>query len=119
MSSIPAALHGQKYISLASFRKSGVAVRTPVWFGEQDGNLYVFSNPGAGKLKRIRNNTHVLVAPCTMRGKITGPDFPGTARILDERDWVEARKTLERKYWLMRVPFLWRKTSVLVEIQLV
>jgi uncharacterized protein len=117
-STIPAALHGPKYISLTSFRKNGVPVSTPVWFGEEGGKLYIFSNPKAGKLKRIRNNPRVLVAPCTMRGKITGPEFTGNARILPESDWPRARNTLERKYWLMRVPFLWRKTSVFVEIEL-
>jgi hypothetical protein len=37
---IPAAIQGQKYISLTTFRKNGAAVATPVWFGEGDGKLY-------------------------------------------------------------------------------
>src|SRR5215467_4515 len=110
-------LQGQRYISLTSFRKNGVPVTTPVWFGEKGGKLYVFSNPKAGKVKRIRNNSLVLLAPCTMRGRITGPELRGKARILPEEDWPRARKTLEVKYWLMRVPFLWSKNSVLIEIE--
>ena len=38
----PAApLQGQKYISLATFRRNGQEVRTPVWFAEQAGKLYL------------------------------------------------------------------------------
>jgi hypothetical protein len=36
---IPWEVQGQKYISLATVRKNGVAVRTPVWFGEDGGKL--------------------------------------------------------------------------------
>ena len=72
---VPTEFQGQKYLSLTSFRKSGVPVRTPVWFAEAEGKLYLFTNPKSGKAKRIRNNPRVLIAPCTMRGKVTGPEF--------------------------------------------
>jgi hypothetical protein len=113
---LPPELQGQKYISLATFRKSGVAVPTPIWFGEQDGILYVMTRSDSGKYKRIRNHPRVRIAPCTVRGKITGPEFTATARILPPEDWPRARKTLERKYWLARLPFLWSKLNVFVEI---
>ena len=38
---IPPQIRGQKYVALATFRRSGAAVFTPVWFGEGDGKLYV------------------------------------------------------------------------------
>lgn len=113
---IPAEIQGQKYISLVTFRKNGAAVPTPVWFGEQDDKLYVMTRSDSGKYKRIRNNPQVRIAPCTMRGKITGPEFPATVRILPAEDWRRARKTIERKYWLARVPFLWSKQNVFAEI---
>src|SRR5690348_1531705 len=117
-SSIPAELRGQKYISLATFRKSGVPVNTPVWFADEHGKLYVFTNPKSGKVKRIRNNPEVRVAPSTIRGRITGPEFAGRARLLSGEESAHARKLLERKYWLMRVPLLWSKDSVLIEVAL-
>ena len=82
MNSIPNAIQAQKYISLKTFRKSGLPVATPVWFGEEDGKLYVMTRSDMGKTKRIRNNPKVQVAPCTMRGRVTGPEFPATARLL-------------------------------------
>ena len=76
---------GQKYISLTTFRKNGVAVATPVWFGEDGDKLYVMTRSDMGKAKRIRNNPRVRVAPCTSRGKVTGPEFEASARILPGR----------------------------------
>jgi uncharacterized protein len=114
---IPSEIRGQKYISLGTFRKSGAAVYTPVWFGEANDRLYVMTRSDSGKYKRIRNNPQVRVARCTMRGKITGPEFPATARILPLEQWEAARQTIERKYWLARIPFLWSQKNVYVEIE--
>jgi PPOX class probable F420-dependent enzyme len=116
-STIPAELQDQKYISLTTFRKNGIPVRTPVWFAEQDGKLYVFTNPKSGKVKRIRNNPRVRIAPSTIRGRVTGPEFSARARILPREEWPEARRIMERKYWLMRVPFLWSQDSVFMELE--
>ena len=113
---MPPDIHQQKYVSLASFRKSGVAVRTPVWFAEQDGKLYFMTNSKLGKYKRIRNNPNVTVAPCTVRGKIIGPEFPATARILPPEQSQRVRRLINAKYWLARVPFLWLNTDAYLEI---
>jgi len=115
---LPPEIRGQKYISLVSFRKNGAAIPTPVWFGEKDGKLYMMTRSDSGKFKRIRNNPQVRVAPCTMRGKVTGPEFAATARILPPEDWPRARKTIQQKYWLTRIPFVWSKTNVYVEIEI-
>lgn len=113
---IPSAIHGQKYISLATFRKTGVAVPTPIWFAEEGDKLYFMTNSKLGKVKRIRNNAQVKIAPCTIRGKITGPEFAATARILPMQDGVRVRQAIEGKYWLARLPFLWRNTDTYIEI---
>jgi uncharacterized protein len=113
---IPREIQGQKYISLSTVRKSGAAVPTPVWFGEQDDKLFVMTRSDSGKYKRIRNNPQVRVAPCTLRGKITGPDFAATARILPPEDWPLARALIQKKYWLARIPFFWSKKNVYIEI---
>jgi PPOX class probable F420-dependent enzyme len=116
MATIPAEIHGQRYISLATFRKSGVAVYTPIWFAEDDNKLYFMTNSKLGKCKRIRNNPQVKIAPCTMRGKITGPEFSATVRFLRPEECARARQVINRKYWLARVPFLWRNTDTYFEI---
>lgn len=115
---IPPEIRDQKYISLISFRKNGSAVPTPVWFGEKDGKLYLMTGSGTGKYKRIRNNSQVRVAPCTFRGRITGPEFAATARILPAEDGPWARKTIHQKYWLARIPFVWSKNDAYLEIEI-
>ena len=116
MASIPAAIHGQRYISLATFRKSGVPVYTPVWFAEDANKLFFTTNSKLGKCKRIRNNPQAKIAPCTMRGKITGPESPATARILPPEELARVRQLIKQKYWLARLPFLWRNTDTSIEI---
>ncbi|MGP0097408.1 MAG: formate dehydrogenase subunit gamma [Terriglobales bacterium] len=113
---IPAEIRGRQYISLATFRKSGAAVYTPVWFAEADDKIYFMTSSKTGKYKRIRNNPQVKIAACTMSGKITGPEFAATARILPPADFARVRQMINRKYWLARVPFLWRNTDTCLEI---
>jgi len=113
---IPPAIQGQKYISLTTFRKNGSGVATPVWFGEEDGKLYVMTRSVMGKCKRIRNNSRVRVAPCTIRGVVAGPEFDAMARILPSEEHRHARETINRKYWLARIPFLWWRTDAYLEI---
>jgi len=113
---IPAEIRGQRYISLATFRKTGVPVYTPVWFAEENDKLYFMTSSKLGKVKRIRNNPQVKIAPCTMGGKITGPEFAATARILPAEDAARVRRAIKAKYWLARVPLLWRNTDTYVEI---
>jgi PPOX class probable F420-dependent enzyme len=113
---IPAEIQRQSYISLVSFRKNGLAVYTPVWFADEDGKLFVMTRSDSGKFKRIRNNPEIKIAPCTMSGKITGPEFPARVRILPEPDWERARNAIRAKYWMARIPFIWSKTNVFLEI---
>lgn len=110
-------IQGQKYISLATFRKSGVAVNTPVWFAELNDKLYVQTRNDSGKYKRIRNNPNVRIAPCSIRGKITGPERPGKARILPPGEWKQAQTAVRRKYWMARLPF-WSKKNEYLEIEI-
>jgi len=115
-SAIPFPIQHKKYISLKTFRKNGVGVPTPVWFGEEDGKLYVMTRSDMGKTKRIRNNPQVKVAPCTIRGKVTGPEFDATARILPPEEQAHARQTINRKYCMARLPLVWARTDTYFEI---
>jgi PPOX class probable F420-dependent enzyme len=113
---IPAAIHNQKYMSLTTFRKNGMPVPTPIWFGEDADKLYVMTRSDMGKMKRLRNNQQVRVAPCTIRGRVTGPESAARARILPPEEHARARQTINRKYWLARLPWVWRRTDSYIEI---
>jgi len=113
-----AQLRNARYLSLATYKKNGQEVRTPLWFAEQDGTLYVMTRDDSWKYKRIRNNPHVRVAPCTARGTVRGEWSEGVARILPRDQESPARDALRRKYWLLRIPWLWSKHNVFITIEL-
>lgn len=97
-------LKGQEFMSLTTFRKNGQAVSTPVWFAEDQGRLVVVTSPNSGKVKRIRNNATVTVAPCTFNGKVLGPAVQGRAVILPPEYRAEVEQLLNRKYgWKKRL----------------
>jgi PPOX class probable F420-dependent enzyme len=93
------------YVSLATFRRNGRAVETPVWIAEAQGRLYAFSEADAGKVKRLRNDPRVRLAPCGVRGRVLGPWVEGKARVVGESDIeLRAYEALRRKYgWQMRL----------------
>ena len=113
---IPSTIRSQKYISLATFRKSGAKIATPVWFGEGGEKLYVMTRSDMGKTKRIRNNPQVTVAPCTIRGKVTGPESSATARILSHEEQAHARQTINGKYWMARLTSPFSRADAFLEI---
>ncbi len=99
------ALNNAQYMSLKTFRKNGDGVPTPVWFAEENDKLYVMTLAHAGKVKRIRNNSTIEIAPCDVRGNIKdGIDYiPASARLLPAGDDVKAaNQRLTRKYGLFK-----------------
>ena len=96
-------LGNPKFIALETFRKSGEAVKTPVWTVAQDGKLLVWTQGDSWKVKRARNNRRVRVAKCDMRGNTEGPWVEGVvASISDDREQKRAmRGHLRRKYPFM------------------
>lgn len=72
----------QDFLSLETFRKNGIGVKSPVWFAEEDNILYMWTVGESAKIKRIRNNPQVKIAPCKRFGEITG-------------EWVEARALMD------------------------
>ena len=67
----PPAVPG-KYLSLTSFRRDGTGVATPVWFVEAGGRLLVETDAASYKVRRIRRNPQVTIAPCTATGRRRG-----------------------------------------------
>jgi uncharacterized protein len=91
---------GEKTMCIETYRKTGEAVRTPVWFIEENGELFVRSDSRTGKVKRIRNNPKVRVAPCTFGGTLKGDWVDGEARILEQGQSEHVFNLLNKKYGL-------------------
>ena len=94
------------YISLATFRRDGKAVETPVWFAEHDRKLYVFTEGAAYKVKRLRRDARVKVARCGALGRVTGAWRAGRGRI------IEDAPTEAAAYAALRAKYGWQMTLV-------
>jgi len=96
-------LDGEAYISLATFRRDGRAVQTPVWFARRGERLYLFTENDAGKVKRLRNGPRARVAACNVRGKLRGDWIEARGRVVDDSSTErDAYAALRKKYgWQM------------------
>jgi PPOX class probable F420-dependent enzyme len=114
-----------RYVSLTTYRRNGTGVPTAVWQVTRDGEMIIVTEADSWKVKRIRNNSHVQVTVCDLRGR-TAPGAPsaeGTARLLDDAGTEAGRALLARKYvmsrignWFARILRLRRRPLVAIAI---
>jgi PPOX class probable F420-dependent enzyme len=90
---------------LVTYRRDGTPVPTPVWAAPAGGVLYVRSERASGKVKRLRRDPRLLVAPCTVRGRPLGRPFEAHGRLLDGKDELIAERALAARYGLGRELF--------------
>lgn len=96
------------YIRLETFKRNGQIVVTPVWFVVDDGTIYVRSYANSGKVKRMRNNSYVKIAPSDALGRPYGVTIEGTAARTDGDMEIKISQLLYRKYGLKKMSFdLW------------
>lgn len=94
--------NNHQYLNLETFRKSGLGVRTPVWFAPDGDALYVWTQADSGKVKRIRNNGRVNIAPCKADGTLLGNWLPAHAQEDPTPQAVaHVRRLFQKKYGFM------------------
>jgi uncharacterized protein len=114
----------QPYLNIETFRKSGVGVKTPVWFVQDGEIIYVRTVADSGKVKRIRNNGQVNIAPCKSDGTSVGEWVPAMAReVRDEAIDRKVDRLLDKKYGLMKKMFalasaFQKRQSTILELRL-
>jgi uncharacterized protein len=105
----------QRTVLLTTRKRDGTTVGTPVHVAlGRDGSAYFRTWSAAGKAQRLRNFSEVWIAPCTVRGKPTGPHRQATARRLDGTEAATAARALAGKYPIMQgvvVPAIHRLTK--------
>jgi len=100
----------QSYLNLETFKKSGEGVKTPVWFAADPGDnlssasarLYIYTVDNTGKVKRMRNNAKVRVAPCDARGKVLGEWVDARAEAISGAESAHANAILNKKYFPLK-----------------
>jgi PPOX class probable F420-dependent enzyme len=94
-------LGAEKYALLTTFRRDGRAVGTPLWVVPDGSGIAFWTPDNTGKVKRIRNSGRVTVAPCDVRGNLSGEAIEAQARIGDADDRRRVVGLLNRKYGLL------------------
>jgi PPOX class probable F420-dependent enzyme len=87
-----------EFVLFTTFRNSGISVPTAMWFAHENSKLYMVTGCTAGKIKRIRNNGRVLLAPCDLMGGVLGPQIEAYARELPAAQHAHADALLASKY---------------------
>src|SRR5215213_5334465 len=94
------------YLSLVSFKRDGTPVATPLWFVVDGGRLLVITDAHSAKVKRIRRNPEVTVAPCKAGGRLTGEPIAARAEILPSGEVAPAQRLMGRRYRVDRIVIL-------------
>ena len=103
----------QRAVLLTSYRRDGTPVGTAVNMAVDGDRAFVRTPHRTGKVKRLRNNPNVEIAPSTFLGKATGPAIPAQARLLSGDEAKYASGKLARKYRILQgvlVPLAHRLT---------
>jgi len=114
---------GEKYLNLRTYRKSGEAVPTPVWFVQEEDALYVRTGAQSGKVRRLTRSPRVDVAPCDYSGKLHAEWQVAEAHVVQGEVAARVNQLLRRKYGLQKrladlLGFMGPDQTATVEIQL-
>lgn len=98
-----ATLGDQRFVSLTTFKRNGEAVAAPMWIGRDGDDVFVWTPSDSWKVKRVRNNARVLLAPSNRFGKVRAgaPAVEGNARVVTDPATVQRLQgVIRRKYGL-------------------
>ena len=89
----------RRYCLLLTRRRDGRLVPTPLWFALDGERLLLRTAADSAKVRRVRRDPSVLVAPCDIRGKPLGPAVAGRARELsDPAERAAAERAITARY---------------------
>jgi uncharacterized protein len=101
---------------LVTYRGDGTPVPTPVWAAAEAGRLYVRSERRSGKVKRLRRDARLLIAPCSVRGEPLGAPLEARARVLAADQETLAEAALAARYGPGRALFEWAMDVLRVDM---
>ena len=100
----------RRYVSLTTFRKSGVGVATPVWIAPDGDALVVMTAATTGKVKRLRRDGRVELRECTASGKVR----EGAPVVTADAEVVEGEPRLSRGMAALQAKYGWQFRLVLL-----
>ena len=90
-----------RFVSLTTFRRTGVPVASPVWIARDGDALVVTTIADSGKVKRLRRDPRVELRPCSRRGVVAdGATSVSAVASIHTPPSTGAVNALRRKYGL-------------------
>jgi hypothetical protein len=99
-------LAAARHVALTTFRRDGTGVPTCVWICREGDTLYVITHAGSGKVKRIRGNARVEIAPSDGRGRPQGGASSAVAVVADDEESIKRASALIRRRYGIQYPLL-------------
>jgi PPOX class probable F420-dependent enzyme len=88
-----------RYLSVTSFKRDGTAVATPLWFVTDGTRLFALTDLHSAKVRRIRRDPRVLIAPCRADGKLRGDQVEARVEVLSATPELErVQGLLKQRY---------------------
>jgi PPOX class probable F420-dependent enzyme len=101
MSDAVSSLAAEKFVSLATWKKSGEKVASAMWVA-RDGDVLVFWTPvDSGKVKRLRRDSRVELTLCGRTGKVDegATTICGSAIVdADPAETARVKQLIKAKY---------------------
>jgi PPOX class probable F420-dependent enzyme len=76
------ALFPGRFLSVTSFKRDGTGVATPVWHVSDRSRMFALTDLRSAKVRRVRRDPRVLVAPCRADGRLRGEPVAARAEVL-------------------------------------
>jgi hypothetical protein len=129
------AISQEKYVSVATFRKTGVPIATATWVVPVDGGrVGLLTSSASGKVKRLRNTPRLTLQPGDVRGRIkagttavtgtvelvtSGPDFEAITSAMKAKYglMVPVMRLVDSMRHLGKGPFPYADTGVVITLQ--
>ena len=94
---------GEDFYALTTYRRDGSAVSTPIWLAPANGRWYAYTASRSGKVRRLRRDPRVQLAPSDFHGEPAREATGGSARVLSDAELSTATRALTAKYgWKFR-----------------
>ncbi len=106
-----------QYLSIVTYTKGGKEIPTPVWFVAAPEKVYVATPKTTYKIRRIKNEPGVQIAPCSRNGKVLGSYVKGIAKLMPIEEYPVIYSLFRKKYgilfkiWSGTIKNLFRKES--------
>jgi uncharacterized protein len=92
----------EKFIVLETYRKTGEAVKTPVWFVIDNDILFIRTYSDSGKAKRLRRNPRARLALSTFRGEPRGDWVEVEIRPASSQESQRIENMMQKKYGIQK-----------------